>query len=498
MAVMSPTAVGIALTLSAALVACTPGESGQALPNVVIVVADDLGRRDVSFHGGELATPNIDRIAREGVALERFYSAPVCSPTRAGLLTGRYPIRYGLMRSVIPPWRDYGLDTEEVLLPELLEEAGYSERGIFGKWHLGHTSVRYHPLRRGFTEFVGHYNGGIDYFVHERGGERDWQHGYTSVDEHGYSTDLITDHAVDFIARHAGQGAPFLLYVPYNAVHSPWQARADVLPRYADLPGIDVPRGYEEANEEILGYVGDADGRREKRRITAAMGESLDTGVGRILDALDAHRIADNTFLLFFSDNGGVVGVSDNGPFRGAKASVYEGGIRVAAAARWPAGGISGGATVSDPVAYIDVLPTLLGIAGIEAPAEPELDGRDVLGVLTGNEEASPRDLYSYIAVGSGALEQVAVIEPEWKLVVVGPELTGSGAAEASRTLLYAIESDPHELEDVSADHPEVVARLMEKAIAFRTLQPPDAVPPYGAGREGFVAPPDWKAADLP
>ncbi len=495
-----PAAGSIAMTLAVAvaLTACAPGESGRGLPNIVIVVADDLGRRDVSFHGGELATPNIDRIAAEGVALERFYSAPVCSPTRAGLLTGRYPIRYGLMRSVIPPWRDYGLDTDEVLLPELLEEAGYTARGIFGKWHLGHTSVRHHPLRRGFTEFVGHYNGGIDYFEHEREGERDWQHGYTSVEEHGYSTDLLTDHAVAFIERQAGGGAPFLLYVPYNAVHSPWQAREDILPRYADLPGIDLPRGHEESSEDILGYVGDAEGRREKRRITAAMGESLDTGVGRILDALDAHGIADNTFVLFFSDNGGVVGVGDNTPFRGAKASVYEGGIRVAAAARWPAGGIVGGGSVSAPVAYIDVLPTLLGIVGMEPPGERPLDGRDVLGVLAGGAADAPRDLYSYVAVGSGAVEQVAVIEPEWKLVVVGPELTQPGAPDASRTLLYAIESDPHELEDVSRDRPETVARMMEKAIAFRALQPPDAVPPYNAGREGFVAPPNWKPADLP
>ncbi len=490
--------IAIALTLVLGMTACAPGETGPGLPNIVIVVADDLGRRDVSFHGGVLPTPNIDRIAREGVALERFYSAPVCSPTRAGLLTGRYPIRYGLMRSVIPPWRDYGLDTDEVLLPELLAEAGYAERGIFGKWHLGHTSVRYHPLRRGFTEFVGHYNGGIDYFVHEREGERDWQHGYTSVDEHGYSTDLLTDYAVDFIARHAAGEAPFLLYVPYNAVHSPWQAREGILPRYADLPGIDLPPGHQESNEDILGYVGDAEGRREKRRITAAMGESLDTGVGRILDALDERGIADNTFVLFFSDNGGVVGVSDNTPFRGAKASVYEGGIRVAAAARWPAGGISGGGEVSAPVAYIDVLPTLLGIVGMAAPNERALDGRDVLGVLAGTEEDAPRDLYSYVAVGSGAFEQVAVIEPEWKLVVVGPELAEPGAAERSRMLLYAIATDPHELEDLSAEHPDVVSRMLEKAVAFRALQPADAVPPYNAGREGFVPPPDWKAPDLP
>ncbi len=193
-----------------------------------------------------------------------------------------------------------------------------------------------------------------------------------------------------------------------------------------------------------------------------------------------------------------MVGVSDNTPFRGAKATVYEGGIRVAAAARWPAGGISGGREVSAPVAYIDVLPTLLGIVGLEAPTERNLDGRDVLGVLTGTEEDAPRDLYSYVAVGSGAVEQVAVIEPEWKLVVVGPELTEPGAADRSRTMLYAIASDPHEVDDVSGAHPEVVSRMLEKAVAFRAMQPPDAVPPYNAGREGFVAPPDWKPADLP
>ena len=153
---------------------------------------------------------------------------------------------------------------------------------------------------------------------------------------------------------------------------------------------------------------------------------------------------------------------------------------------------------VSAPVAYIDVLPTLLGIVGLETPSERALDGRDVLGLLTGNKEDAPRDLYSYVAVGSGAVEQVAVIEPEWKLVVVGPALTEPGAAERSRTMLYAIASDPHEVDDVSGAHPEVVSRMLEKAVAFRALQPPDAVPPYNAGREGFVAPPDWRPADLP
>ena len=163
--------VAAALLVGACADSSTPAVPGSAsLPNIVLIVPDDLGRHDVSFHGGEIATPNIDRIAAEGVCLERFYSAPVCSPTRAGLMTGRYPIRFGLMRAVIAPWRDYGMDTSEVTLPEVLARAGYDHRGIFGKWHLGHFDRKYHPLRRGFTEFVGHNHGGR--LLHERAGGR--------------------------------------------------------------------------------------------------------------------------------------------------------------------------------------------------------------------------------------------------------------------------------------------------------------------------------------
>ncbi|MXZ37207.1 MAG: sulfatase-like hydrolase/transferase, partial [Holophagales bacterium] len=301
------------------------------LPNIVLIVPDDLGRHDVSFHGGEIATPNIDRIAAEGVQLERFYSAPVCSPTRAGLMTGRYPIRFGLMRAVIAPWRDYGMDTSEVTLPEVLAKAGYEHRGIFGKWHLGHFDRKYHPLRRGFTEFVGH-NTAVDYFTKEREGERDWSHDYESVDEQGYVTDLLAEHAVRFIDRHAGGEAPFFLYVPFSAPHSPLQAKEEDLPRYADLEPLEPPRGWEEST---AGRPLAADERRRNgRRVHAAMVHSLDEGVGRILDAIDGHGIADNTLVLFFSDNGGSVGIGDNGPYRGAKGSVFEGGTRVAAAAR--------------------------------------------------------------------------------------------------------------------------------------------------------------------
>ncbi len=427
----------------------------------------------MSFHGGEIATPNIDRIAAEGVLIERFYSAPVCSPTRAGLMTGRYPIRFGLMRAVIAPWRDYGLDTSEVALPEVLARAGYEHRGIFGKWHLGHFDRKYHPLRRGFTEFVGH-NTAVDYFTKEREGERDWSHDYESVDEEGYVTDLLTEHAVGFIDRHAGSEAPFFLYVPFSAPH------------YEDLDALEPPRGWEESTAGRP--LAADDRRRDGSRIHAAMVHALDQCVGRVLDALDDHGIADNTLVLFFSDNGGSVGIGDTGPYRGAKGSVFEGGTRVAAAARWPAGNISGGGRIEAPVSYIDVLPTLMGIAGLDDHGGKPLDGRDVGDVLTGEAEAGPeRDLYSFIAQLDPEREQVSVTEAEWKLVVVGPPLVREGAVDASRTMLFRLAGDPLEELDVAADHPDLVARLVEKAADFRALQPPNPVAPFFAGRDDYL-----------
>ncbi|MCE2560018.1 MAG: sulfatase-like hydrolase/transferase [Acidobacteria bacterium] len=243
------------------------------LPNIVLIVPDDLGRHDVSFHGGEIATPNIDRIAAEGVLIERFYTAPICSPTRAGLLTGRYPIRYGLMRNVISPWQDFGLNTEEVTLPEVLARAGYEHRGVFGKWHLGHISRKYHPLRRGFTESVGH-NTSIDYFTKERFGERDWFHGYEPASEEGYVTDLVAGHAVRFIDRHAGGETPFFLYVPFNAAHSPLQAKEEDLPLYADLEAIEPPRSWEEITAGLPAAKGVASTRRWSTRWTRGLAAS--------------------------------------------------------------------------------------------------------------------------------------------------------------------------------------------------------------------------------
>ena len=488
---------GPALLLGAcaADLAPVPAAPPGPLPNVVLIVPDDLGRHDVSFHGGGIATPNIDRIAAEGVLIERFYTAPICSPTRAGLMTGRYPIRFGLMRDVIAPWRNFGLDTEEVTLAEVLAAAGYEHRAVFGKWHLGHIGRKYHPLRRGFTESVGH-NTSIDYFTKERFGQRDWFHGYEPVAEEGYVTDLVAEHAVRFIHRHAGGKAPFFLYVPFNAAHSPLQAKEEDLPLYADLDALDPPRSWEEVTAGRP--LAPEERRRESRRVHAAMVHALDEAVGRILRAIDDNGIAEDTLVLFFSDNGGGVGIGDNGPYRGAKSTVFEGGTRVAAAARWPAGSVSGGGRVNAPVAYIDVLPTLMSVAGLDGHGGRPLDGRNVLEVLAGADPDGPaRDLYSFVGQKNPGREQVSVISGAWKLVVIGPPLDRPGSAAASRKLLFRIEEDPFEERDLAADRPDVAARLLDKAREFRALQPPNSVAPFGVGAEGFEPPPNWQFPDV-
>ncbi len=497
----------IAARCVAALAALLPASMVLAgpKPNVVIIVADDLGWADVSFHGTEIKTPNVDRLVEEGVQLNRFYVCPVCSPTRAGLMTGRYPIRFGLMRAVVPPWRKGGLDPVEVTLADVLARAGYRHRGVFGKWHLGHSHIQYHPLRRGFTEFVGHYNGAIDYFTHEREGELDWHRNYDSNHDQGYSTDLIAEAAVEFINRHAAGESPFLCYVPFNAPHGPLQAKPEDLKAYEHLapalPG-KTAKGSTPGRKRKPTRAGLQGRGRSPRQTLAAMIRSMDQGVGRILDALDQNGIAGNTLVWFFSDNGGV-GAGDNRPLRAGKATVFEGGIRVAAAVRWP-DRVPAGRRITAPTAYIDVLPTLMRVAGIEDHGGKPLDGIDVLDLLTGRKGEADRDIYSYIGQQGESKEQITLIEPDWKLVVVGPKIIGpkivgpkTADAEAEppkrEVLLFRIAEDPYEKQDVSSEHPEVVRQMLEKLKAFRALQPANAVPPYSYRDGPFKAPREWK-----
>ena len=486
----------LASALVATLAGCasSPGpdsETADTRPNIVILLADDLGWTDVSFHGGNIATPNIDRIAVEGAELNRYYVAPVCSPTRAGLMTGRYPIRYGAMRAVYPPWRDGGMDLSEWTMADILAEVGYKHRGIFGKWHLGHSDKKYHPLRRGFTEFYGHYNGAVDYFTHEREGEVDWHSGFDPSDDPGYTTDLIADAAAEFIRRHAGDPEPFLCYVPFNAPHSPFQAKEEDLPLYAGLPPA---RGFFQGFEGVS-MEASREQRERNRRILGAMVHSLDQGVGKVLDAIDEAGIVRNTFVLFTSDNGGVRGIGENTPLRGSKATVFEGGIRVVAAARWPSR-IPVGGKITVPLANIDILPTVMRMAGVDRYHGKPIDGLDVLDVLTGRQETLDRELFNYIGQEGAHREQVSYMTNEWKMVVVGPDVTDAGGDDSARQrFLFRISEDMSEQRNVLAEHPELAASMYGKIKEFRALQPQRAVPPYAHGRNdpGFKAPKHWE-----
>ena len=441
--------------------------AADSRPNVIILLADDLGYGDVGFHGSDIATPNIDRIANEGARLESFYSCPMCTPTRAGLMTGRYPLRFGLMRSVIPPQREFGLDPSEETLAEVFEQGGYSRRGVFGKWHLGHRRKEWFPTRRGFTDFVGCLNGAVEYFSHERDGELDWHRNEEPLLEEGYATDLIGNAAVAFIES-APANEPYFMYVPFNAPHSPFHAKESDIAKYPH--------------------------RKGNRQIYAAMVDSMDQAIGRIFQAAEQRGDWDNTFVLFFSDNGGVSSVASNGELRGSKLTPFEGGVRVAAAAFWKDGGIVGGRQIRETMGYIDVLPTMRALIGVEGkPAKP-LDGIDVLEALRGREKLDERSWFTYFDQNDDRIERLAVNRGKYKLVLQRP----APDSEATETTaeLFEIGSDPFERLDVAPSNPEIVAELSKEIDAFLALKSKNQINRFRLGSKTTPPVPQWTPAE--
>jgi arylsulfatase A-like enzyme len=479
---MPPLFVGLIVSAAAlAETAPAPASAGAVAasrsPNIVLIVADDLGFNSVGYRGGWLRTPEIDRLAARGVSLDRFYVSPMCSPTRAGLMTARYPMRYGMARTVVRPWLRYGLPPAEHTIPELLAEAGYRHRGVFGKWHLGHLSPEWHPLAQGFTAFEGLYNGAADYRTRVRDGEVDWHVDREPRDPQGYTTDLIADAAARFIRQRAAQ-APFFCYVPFTSPHDPLQAPPSYVARYANLD--DRP----------------GDGRPSDLQVLAAMITCMDDGIGRIMKAIDEAGIANNTLVWFISDNGGLRRFAPaNRPLRDGKLTVYEGGVRVPSAAWWP-GVIEGGRHVSEPVMNLDILPTLLRAAGRTTPLPGPVDGHDVLDLLAGRSAALPvRDLYFFTGQSGLEQEQIAITSADgWKLVVLGPDIRRpEGFRTPQHTVqLFHLTEDPSESRDLAASHPDRVAELGRRLIAFRNSEPAGAVEPAEKPAD-FVAPPHWE-----
>ena len=435
-------------------VAC--GALAQARhPNIVVLLADDLGWADVGYHGSEIQTPHLDRLARQGSQLDRFYSFPVCSPTRSGLMTGRSPMRYGVMYSVVRPWLDYGLPTDEHILPQSLKAAGY-ETAITGKWHLGHSQAKYLPTSRGFDHAYGHVNGAIDYFSHERDGGLDWHRDGKSVREEGYSTDLLAAEAVRLIRRR-DRAKPLFLYTPFNAPHAPLQAPPRLIEKYA---AIADPR----------------------RRTFAAMVDALDTAIGRVLAALDEEKMTEDTLVLFCSDNGGPLNQgARNTPLRGAKATTFEGGIRVPAILRWP-GRVKEGAKSAQVMTMLDVFPTLAAAAGVTPQNKLPFDGKNLWPALQGGQAESREDLF--FAVEAGARTYLAVRRGEWKLV-----------QEDGTNHLFRIEDDPNETNNLAAQHPELVRDLAGRIERWKALYPPGGIHESSRPPSGWKAPPLWAEA---
>ena len=361
-------------------------------PNVVVIMVDDMGFADCGFTGcRDYTTPNIDRIASEGVVCRNGYAAhSFCSPSRAGILTGRYPQRFGHERNPRhkPNDASVGLPLSETLLPKLLALAGYRSM-LVGKWHLG-AHPQFHPLARGFDEFFGFVGGGHSYFPRKYAGELEGKRHYDTrlmrgrefVDEDAeYLTDALSREAVAFIERQTepagdAERSPFFLFLSYNAPHSPLQAT----PEYLDLV---------------------ADIENKRRRTYAAMVKAVDAGVGRVLDTLADRGVADETLVVFLSDNGGpeAVNRSDNGPLRGGKGNTFEGGIRVPFALRWPAA-IDGGREFVPAVSALDLTATILAAAGAGPAKDRPLDGVDLVPFL--NADRPPERLLFWRQFDSG------------------------------------------------------------------------------------------------
>ena len=420
-------------------------------PNVLLIVADDMGYGDFgAFSDGRVRTPNLDRLIGEGQCLTQHYAgSPVCSPSRAALLTGRYPHRTG----AITPQEVRGLDrfsTREITLGDAFAHGGYAT-GLIGKWHNGALDPRYHPNARGFAEFVGFRGGWADYYR--------WNldvNGARRPSDGRYLTDVLTDEALGFIARHEAE--PFALCLMYNAPHSPLQAPEPVVQRY------------------------EAMGLSRAVALTYAMIEVMDRGVGRILDDLERRSLAENTIVMFSSDNGPAFRLRDdqvptgvsvdttrfNCGFSGAKAHVLEGGIRVPMVLRWPEGLPGGGGREDAMVHFCDWLPTLLAAAGIDRPAGPPLDGRSVLEQLRGNApwETGPRfwqwNMYQPIGTNNAAMR-----DGDWKLVRPTLAIGYASAADEAAAAAY-VETDIE-----YKYHPENVSTLMDDPDPQREVPDP-------------------------
>lgn len=422
-----------------------PAAEPATPPNIVLIIADDLGHRDVGWHGSEIKTPRLDKLVAGGVDLKRNYVYPTCSPTRCGILTGRNPSRFGI-DSPIAGRSEEALPKETMSLAKLLKSRGYRTAHV-GKWHLG-LKPEVGPTKYGFDQSYGYLHGQIDPIVHDyKNGDRTWHRNEQFIDEQGHVTDLLADEAVRMVSAPSEQ--PLFLWLAFSVPHHPL------------LETGPWPAMYE-------GQIADP-----SRRLFAAAVSHMDAAIGRVVDALEKFGKLENTLLVFTSDNGGQTGwnsqteyagrfqpqpnLGNNVPLRDWKGSLYEGGVRVPGCVYWK--GKLQPRAVERPVTILDWLPTLAAVSGAETKAEWQLDGRNVWPLLSGGSLAVP-PATMYWKVNNG----LALLSEDLKLIV-RPKMAG-------KIELFDLARDPNEQHDLAANPPADLPRLKELLAAQQKKDP--------------------------
>ena len=399
----------------------------ESPPNIVVILADDLGCCDLGLYDGWVKTPRIEQLAKQGTLFTDFHTnSSVCSPTRAAFLTGRYQQRVGIVDVIVGSREpDSGIKPSVPTLPRVFKDNGYTT-GLFGKWHCGYQD-EYNPIHHGFDEYVGFLNGATDYHRHGS-----WRVGLERTNVEGYSTHVITERSVDFIKRNKDK--PFFLYVSHAAVHNPYQT-------VEDTPDNRV-------EGENPNHLNDKNRAKYKWML-----EDLDRGVGQIIDTINELDLVDNTLVVFFSDNG-AVGMSPKKfrKWRGGKFSHYEGGHRVPAIACWP-GKIKAGVESNKLIVGFDLFPTLVEIAGLTKNIPNNLDGTSFKDHLLEQKDFPDRDIFFGYEPKLGT----AMRRNQWKMIV-----------KEDKVQLFNLQNDPQESTNVTADHPEITQSMREAIGQFK------------------------------
>jgi arylsulfatase A-like enzyme len=415
-------------------------------PNVVLIFTDDQGMHDVGCYGSEIPTPNIDSLARDGMKFNSWYVASsICTPSRYGLLTGRMPSRSQdrLLHALMflgDRDKQRGIQRGEVTFPAVLQKNGY-RTALVGKWHLGHGAPSFLPTRHGFSSFYGHTAGCIDYFTMRYGIQPDWYRDEKQIDEGGYATGLITDEAVRFVKQQKGE-SPFYLHLAYNAPHfgKGWDAQNRRVVNIMQPHPADMSR--------VAGI------KDVMRRQFAAMVVALDDGVGRVLQAIDDAGLRKNTIVIFMTDHGGDPAYGgSNVPYRGDKATLYEGGIRVPCLMRWP-GRVKAGSTSNAVCSALDLFPTLCHLSGIDTE-KLALDGIDISPVILGQDTEQPRELFWQLATHSELKrgDWTALRLGRWKYI----------NNNLGEEMLFDLEQDLYEKQNLFKSQEQIVNRLRKR-----------------------------------